>query len=154
MSCRRLQELILRLVGAVEVLAFAAVFMPRAWMEVGHAWLGFPAMPQDPVFESVMRQVSFTYGLHGVALWVIAADVARYRPLVVLTGVGYLAAGPVFVLIDRMAGMPWLWTAGNAGSCLLVGTLLLGLLWLERAEPERREEETVSSARRGEASGR
>jgi len=89
-------------------------------------------MPKGPVFDSVMRQVSFTYGVHGVALWFIAADVGRYRPLVILTMVGYLLAGPVFVATDLNNGMPWSWTAGNGGSCLLIGALLLGLLWGER----------------------
>src|SRR5207249_4383868 len=84
-------------------------------------------------FDSVMRQVSFTYGLHGVALWFIAADVARYRPLVLLTAFGYLLTGPVFLLIDLSNGMAWSWSAGNGGSCLLVGTVLLGLLLGERA---------------------
>jgi hypothetical protein len=132
MRYRRLQAWVLRLVGAVEVLAFGAVVMPRAWMESGHAWLGFPATPEGPVFDSVMRQVSFTYGLHGIALWFIAADVVRYRPLVILTAFGYLVTGPVFVLIDLTNGMPWPWIAGNGGSCFLIGLILLGLLWGER----------------------
>jgi hypothetical protein len=110
--------------------------MPRAWMEAGHASLGFPEMPQGPVFDAVMRQVSFTYGLHGVGMWLIAADVVRYRPLVVLTAAGYLLAGPVFVLIDLTAGMPWFWMAGNGGSCLLIGAIVSGLLWGERASRE------------------
>ena len=133
MIWRRLQAWLLRLVGAVEVLAFGAVVMPRAWMGAGYAWLGVGEMPPGPVFESVMRQVSFTYGVHGVALWLIASDVVRYRPLVVLTALGYLLAGPVFLLTDVSLGMPPSWAAGNGGSCLLIGVLLLGLLWGERA---------------------
>lgn len=128
-----LQAWVLRLVGAVEMLAFGAVFLPRAWMEAIHTGLGLMEMPKGPVFDSVMRQVSFSYGLHGVALCFIAADVRRYRPLVILTMVGYLLAGPVFFVIDLGNGMPWSWIAGNGGSCLLIGTLLLGLLWGERA---------------------
>jgi hypothetical protein len=80
-----------------------------------------------------MRQVSFTYGVHGVALWFIAVDVRRYRPLVILTVIGYLLAGPVFFVIDLNNGMPWSWIAGNGGSCLLIGALLLGLHWGEWA---------------------
>jgi len=109
------------------------VVMPREWMEAGHAWLSTGEMPKGPVFDSVMRQVSFTYGLHGVALWIIASDVVRYRPLVVLTAVGYLLAAPVFLVIDLGNGMPWLWMAGNSGGCLLVGALLAQLLWAERS---------------------
>jgi hypothetical protein len=126
--------------------AFAAVFLPRAWMEAIHAGMGLTDMPRGPVFDSVMRQVSFTYGVHGVALWLIAADVRRYRPLVILTAAGYLLAAPVFFVIDVGNGMPWSWVAGNGGSCLLIGVLLSGLLWGEwaarkgAAPPERVEE--------------
>ena len=128
-----LQAWVLRLAGAVEMLAFGAVFLPRAWMEAIHAGMGLTEMPQGPVFDSVMRQVSFTYGLHGVALWFIAADVRRYRPLVILTAVGYLLAGPAFLVVDLNNRMPLAWTASNAGSCLLIGALLAGLLWGEQA---------------------
>ena len=131
MNYRRLQAWVLRLVGAVEVLAFGAVVLPRAWMNAMHARMGLADMPEGPVFDSVMRQVSFTYGLHGIGMWLIASDVVRYRPLVILTGIGYLAAGPAFLLIDLSNGMPWFWTAGNGGSCLLIGVLVLGLLWAE-----------------------
>jgi hypothetical protein len=133
MSWRLLQAWALRMVGTVELLAFAAVFLPRSWMMATHGWLGLAEMPTGPVFDSVMRQVSFTYGLHGVALWLIAADVVRYRPLVVLTAFGYLLAGPVFIVIDLGNDMPASWTAGNGGSCILVGTVLLALLWGERS---------------------
>jgi hypothetical protein len=114
------------------MLAFGAVFLPRAWMEAVHAGMGLTEMPRGLVFDSVMRQVSFTYGVHGVALWFIAADVGRYRPLVILTAVGYLLAGPVFFMVDLHNGMPWPWIAGNGGSCVLIGALLFGLLWGER----------------------
>jgi hypothetical protein len=127
-----LQAWVLRMVGVVEMLAFGAVFLPRAWMESIHNGIGLTEMPKGPVFDSVMRQVSYTYGVHGVALWIIAADVGRYRPFVILTTIGYLLAGPVFFLVDLANGMPWSWIVGNGGSCLLIGTLLLGLLYGER----------------------
>ena len=127
-----LQAWVLRAVAFVEMFAFAAVFLPRAWMETLHAGMGLADMPKGPVFDSVMRQVSFTYGVHGVALWLIAADVRRYRPLVILTAVGYLLAAPVFFVVDVGNGMPWTWLAGNSGSCLLIGVLLSGLLGGER----------------------
>jgi hypothetical protein len=137
MTWKRLQAWVLRLVGSVEMLAFAAVILPRHWMETMHTALGLSEMPKGPVFDSVMRQVSFTYGLHGVALWFIAVDVARYRPLVILTAIGYLLAGPVFIVVDVTNGMPWSWIAGNGGSCLLIGALLLGLLRGEQLAAKR-----------------
>ena len=115
-------------VGLVEILAFGAVVMPLEWMNAGHEWLGLGDLSQAPAVEAVMRQVSFSYGLHGIALLLIATDVARYRPLVVLSSVGYLAYGAVFLLTDIGLGMPRLWVIGNGGSTLLVGAILLGLV--------------------------
>ncbi len=128
MNFRRAQAIVLRLVGLTEVLAFGAVVAPRAWMEAGHAWLGLGEMPRGAVVDFMIRQASFTYGVHGVALWFIAADVDRYRPLVLLTGAGYLLSGPVFALIDVTAGMPWWWTAIDAVGLLLIGVVVL---WLD-----------------------
>jgi hypothetical protein len=147
MSWRLCQAWALWLVAVVELLAFAAVFLPRCWMATAHAALGLAEMPAGPVFDSVMRQVSFTYGLHGVALWLIAADVVRYRPLVILTALGYLLAGPVFLVIDLGNDMPASWAAGNGGSCLLVGTVLAVLLWGEWAAARRATPQTAPAVR-------
>ena len=132
MNWQRLQAWLLRLVGTVEIFAFAAVFLPRSWMNATHSSMGLAEMPEGPVFDSVMRQVSFTYGLHGIGMWLIASDVVRYRPFVILTAIGYLLAGPVFIAIDLSNDMPWSWMAGNGGSCILIGVLLLGVLLGER----------------------
>ena len=137
MIWRRLQAWVLGLVGAAEVLAFPAVLLPQSSMAATHAWLGLGEMPQAPVFDSLMRQVSFTYGLHGVALLLIAADVVRYRPLVILTAVGYLVTGPVFIAIDIGNGMPWYWIANNGGACLLIGAILVALLVGEKKAGEK-----------------
>jgi hypothetical protein len=133
---RRLQAWILGLVGATEMLAFPAVLVPQSSMAAIHDWLGLGEMPRAPVFDSLMRQVSFTYGLHGVALLFMATDVARYRPLVLLTAVCYLASGPVFIAIDVANGMPWWWVANIGGSCLLIGVILLVVLVGERMSDE------------------
>lgn len=132
MDYRRCQAWVLGLVGLTEMMAIFAVIMPHSWMSAAYEGLGFGGKPQSPVFDSVMRQVSFMYFTHGVALCFIAADVVRYRPLVWLSGIGYLAAAPVFLIVDLSLGMPWWWWASNSGACLLIGVLLLGLLWAER----------------------
>src|SRR6185295_11487803 len=97
---------LLRLVGASEVLAFFAVVMPRSWMEVSHVWLGLGQMPEGAVLMFLIRQASYTYGMHGISLWLIATDVKRFRPFVVLNGISFLLAGPVFFIIDYTAGTP------------------------------------------------
>src|SRR5438046_10519510 len=110
MTSERLQSWLLRIFGSIEILAFFAVVMPRSWMEVTHASLGLGEMPGGPIIMFMIRQASYTYGMHGLSLWILAWDVVRFRPLVIFNGAAYLLAAPVFFLIDYGSGMPWFWT--------------------------------------------
>lgn len=129
MNHRRVQSWVLRLAGAVEVLAFFAVVMPRSWMEASHVWLGLGELPQGAVTMFMIRQASYAYGMHGVSLWVLAADTDRFRPLVLLNAVSFLLAAPVFLIIDYTSGMPHWWTAADTLGCASFGA---ALLWLDR----------------------
>lgn len=119
--------------GAVEILAFGAVVMPRPWMEAAHDWLGLGRMPDGPVLMFMIRQASYVYGMHGILLWLLASDVERFRPLVIFTGVSFLLAAPVFFVIDHTAGMPAYWTAADVLGCGFFGA---ALLWLDRGRAE------------------
>jgi hypothetical protein len=125
MNSLRVQSWLLRWAGSVEILAFFAVVMPRSWMEVSNAWLGMGEMPSGPLIMFMIRQSSYTYGMHGVSLWVLASDVVRFRTLVLLNGISYLLAALVFFLIDLTSGMPWFWTAADALGCGFFGVALL-----------------------------
>jgi hypothetical protein len=127
MDKKQIQRVLLRLAGATEILAFIAVVMPRSWMELSHEWLGMGAMPDGPVLMFLIRQASYTYGMHGISLWVLAMDVERFRPLVILNGVAYLLAAPIFFIIDHTAGMPFWWTIADSLACGFFGA---ALLWL------------------------
>lgn len=120
---------LLRLVGLIEVLAFVAVIMPRAWMETSHTWLGLGQMPEGSVLMLMIRQASYAYGMHGISLWVLASDVKRFRPLLVLNGLSFLLAGPVFFIIDYTNELPWWWTVSDSLSCAFFGA---AMLWLTR----------------------
>jgi hypothetical protein len=126
---RLLVAWLLRLAGAVELLAFVAVVMPQSWMEISHAWLGLGEMPAVPVLMFMIRQASYTYGIHGISLFVLASNVERFRPLIILNGIAFLLAGPVFFLIDYTSGLPWWWAVVDSLSCLFFGA---ALLWLSR----------------------
>ena len=121
----RIQMVLLRLAGTIEILAFIAVVMPRTWMEISHEWLGLCQMPHGPVLMFLIRQASYTYGMHGISLWVLALDVKRFRPLIILNGIAYLLAAPVFAVIDYTTGMPLWWTIGDAVGCGGLGVVLL-----------------------------
>ena len=133
MNRLHLQVWLLRVAGVVEIFAFIAVVMPRSWMELSHTWLGLGEMPAGPLLMFMIRQSSYTYGVHGIFLFVLAANVERFRPLIILNGLAFLIAGPVFLLIDYTSGMPWWWTVADSLSCTFFGA---ALLWLtRRTEP-------------------
>src|SRR6185295_2144901 len=125
MSEEQLQKWILRIAGAFEILAFISVVMPRSWMEAGHAWLGMGVMPDGPLLMFMIRQASYTYGMHGVSLWLLSMDLQRFRPLLILNGISFLVAAVVFAWIDYSAGMPWFWTVSDALGCGFFGAALL-----------------------------
>ena len=139
MKRERWQAWLLRAAGAFELLAFFAVVMPRSWMEASHAWLGMGEMLTSPLLMFMIRQASYTYGMHGISLWIIARDVRRFRSLVILNGVAYLLAAPVFYLIDVSAGIPSWWTVADVLGCGLLGGALLWLTLTGRSSPTVRE---------------
>jgi hypothetical protein len=122
---------LLRYIGVLEMLAFLAVVMPRAWMESSHSWLGLGQMPEGSVFLFLARQASYAYGMHGISLWIIASDLKRFRALVLFNGISFVLAGPVFFVIDYTSGMPSWWIAIDGLSCALFG---LAMLWLNRGD--------------------
>ena len=134
MNSRRILAWLLRLMGSVEILAFLAVFMPRSWMEVSHTWLGMGEMVSGPLIMFMIRQASYTYGMHGISLWVLASDVARFRTLVILNGIAYLLAGPLFFWIDFSNGIPWWWTVIDSLGCGSAGVVILLLSGRRSAE--------------------
>ena len=122
---RKVLVWLLRLTGTVEAFAFVSVVMPRSWMEMSHEWLGMGVMPVIPVLDFMIRQASYTYGFHGISLWVLSFDVERFKPLITVNGIAYLIAAPVFFLIDYTAGMPLWWAVSDSLACGLGGAALL-----------------------------
>jgi hypothetical protein len=118
---------LLRLVGLLEVLAFIAVVMPRSWMEYSHEWLGMGRMPEGSVLMFLIRQASYTYGMHGLSLWVLSFDVRRFRPLIIFNAFSYLIAAPVFFIIDYVSGMPAWWAIEDPIGVGTTGILLFVL---------------------------
>jgi hypothetical protein len=124
----RLLAALLRLEGAIEMLAFLAVVMPTAWMAAIHRWLGLGEFPAARLLDYMIRSVSLLYGMHGVLVWILASDVRRFRPIIIYAAVTYLLGGLAFLGIDLTAGMPGWWTVGEAGSVIWLGLLLVWLL--------------------------
>jgi hypothetical protein len=98
-------------------------------MEISHAWLGLGLMQSTPILMFMIREASYTYGMHGVSLLILASDVDRFRPLILLNGASFLLAGLVFFIIDYTSGMPIWWTIFDSLACGLFGA---AVLWLSR----------------------
>jgi hypothetical protein len=125
--------LFLRIIAVVQMLTFAVVLLPVAWLASWHAWLGLGAMPDDPVLRYVIRGAAFAQGGVGVLVWVVATDVVRYRPLVITTAALSLCAAPAYYFIDATAGMPRWWCLFDFAYCVLAGGGLTLCLCSSRA---------------------
>lgn len=120
----------LRFIAVVQMLTLGIVFVPEAWIDSWHGWLGLGQMPDSPFLRYVIRGASYCQAGIGVLLWVMATDVVRYRPLVIATSAIYLVGGLAFYFIDTIAGLPRWWCLMDSVSCLLAGGVLLTLCLL------------------------
>jgi len=124
----RALTLILRLTGAVCMLALVAVVMPRRWMAVTHDWLGVGTFPDGPIVVYLARSLSAFYAILGGALWVVASDVRRFAPLLVYKALTGLAFGVMLLIVDISVGMPWHWTLQEGPYVLIFSAAILLLL--------------------------
>ena len=104
--------------------AFLAVFLPVDSMASTHRWLGLGEFPRTPVVDYLARSVAAFYGFHGVLLFVISTDVARYRPLVWYVAAMNVAFGFMLLAIDLHAGLPAYWTAFEGPPVVVIGLLV------------------------------
>ncbi|MBN1441695.1 MAG: hypothetical protein JXA90_03250 [Planctomycetes bacterium] len=110
----KILALLLRLNGAAALLAIAPLFFPRAWLADIHEGMGLGAFPEGPIVEYMARSLCAFYFLFGVLLWIVAADVRRYRRIVTFAGCASLAFSLLALVVDLRLGMPasWTWMEG------------------------------------------
>jgi hypothetical protein len=118
---------VLRVVGAVSLLALVFVPVPHAWMDVIHRWLGMGVLPDQPIVSYLARSTSFFYALMGGLMWLVSGDVRRHRAVIVYLGAALTALGLVLGIVDWTARMPSFWLWIEAPSDILIGLLLLAL---------------------------
>jgi len=120
-------RIFLRVLGAVAMLAVAAVFMPREWMDISHRWLGMGPLPQGPIVEYLARSTSMFYAIFGGVIWILASDVRRFGRAITVMAVGMMVGAPVMLMIDLRAGMPAWWIGMEGPVIFLFGVLTLVL---------------------------
>src|SRR5688572_12358578 len=102
--------LLLRGLGALDLLALFAVFMPAWLMASIHEGAGLGRLPSGPAFEYLARSASLLYALQGALAWFLSYDVRRYRKLIRFLAMAGIVQGFFILGVDLHAGMPALWT--------------------------------------------
>ena len=126
-AAERWLALLLRVAGAVCLLALIPLWMPRDWIDAGHRMLGLGSFPDRPIAEYLARSVSALSSFYGGLLIMLSADVRRYAPLIVYQAVAIMALSASGLVVGSWAGMPLWFVGGDAISCwaLCIPMLLL-----------------------------
>ena len=120
--------ILLRLSGVILVAAFPAMLLPVSWMAATHEWLGLGTFPESLLVDYLTRSISALYGFHGVLLFVLSADVVRFRPVVVFVALMGIVFGVMMIAVDLHAGVPWHWTLCEGPVVAVFGAVVLYLL--------------------------
>jgi hypothetical protein len=123
----RILVVLLRTIAAVDSLAIVAVFMPHAWMDAAHRWLGLGTLPDTPIIVYLTRSLSAMYAFHAGLLWMASRDVRHYAALITYVALACVVFGTVLVGIDLRAGLPGFWVAGEGPFFIGVGSAVLAL---------------------------
>ena len=118
---RRLLIVLLRFGALMTGLAFLTVPLPVESMASTHRWLGLGELPQVPIVEYLARSVAAFYGFHGVLLFILSTDVARYAPIITYIAVMNVLLGVMLVAIDIHAGLPVWWIVSEGPPVVLTG---------------------------------
>ncbi len=120
--------IVLRLIGITGLFAIPAIFLPMGWMSAIHEYLGLGAMPEGPIVQYLARSLSAFYAVFSMIVLFVSLDVRKYRSLIKLMALIFLAMGLVLLGTDLSAGMPLSWTLTEGPPTIIVGLLVL---WLQ-----------------------
>ena len=130
--------LFLKFIGSAALLAFIAAVMPEKWIVEIAEELGFDPFPHSPLTFYLARNLSLLYGFTGAALWLVALDISRYRPLVFWIAIGTITFGILQAMVDSLSGLPSWWTLSESLSTFAGGWALLFLERLAIKTPQSR----------------
>jgi len=127
---------VLRINGAITLLALLAVFMPIDWMNQTHEKLGMGPLPRAGIFEYLARTVSALYAIHGGLCFVLASDVRRFGPVITYVAIVEMIFAGLLVWIDIQARMPAGWIATEAPTVVLMSGTILTLRMKAKREKQ------------------
>jgi hypothetical protein len=135
-NSEHLLKALLRITGALCLLAMVAVVMPGSWMDATHRWLGLGPLPSGPIVGYLARALSLFYALLGALLLFCSFTPRRHRALLCLLGVGCAVLGVTMWGVDISEGLPGWWKWGEGPLDLAFGLLIL-VLALRLEAPEK-----------------
>lgn len=121
MAPERVLIVLLRMGALVTMCAFFAIFLPVDFMAATHERLGLGAFPRTAVVDYLTRSVAALYGFHGVFVWIVSRDPARYRVFVWYVAFMNIAFGAMMLGIGLHAGLPRFWSALEGPSVAAFG---------------------------------
>ena len=134
MKSERTLARVLGFVAVLELLAIPTVFLPYAWMDYVHGFLGLGKLPEMPIVVYLARSLSILYAFHGAVTLCLSRDVVRYLPLIGVFACCAMAMGGALLAIDLLAGLPLWWAISEGGFALGFGAIVW---WLRgRVEQE------------------
>ena len=126
-NAERILVILLRIIAVAASLAVVPVFMPHAWMDACHHWLGLGTLPETPIIVYLTRSLSAMYAFHAGLLWIVSRDVRRYAAIITYVAMALMVFGAVMLWIDIRAGLPWFWIAGEGPFTFGMGLAILVL---------------------------
>ena len=125
MNAEKKLVILLRAIAVAASLAVVPVFMPHAWMNACHGWLGLGALPETPIIAYLTRSLSAMYVFHGGLLWIASQDVRRHAAIVAYVAMALTIFGVVMLWIDIRARLPWFWIVGEGPLTMALGAAML-----------------------------
>ncbi len=127
LNSERLLIIILRVLSITALGAIPFVFVPHAWMDAIHDWVGLGSLPDTPITRYLTRSLSAVYAFIGTLVLAMSFDIRRYHGLLRLWMCGFVVMGVVLLGIDMASGMPLSWTLTEGPPAIVLGTILLRL---------------------------
>ena len=115
------------ILGAVLLTALPTAFLPQAWMDSIHRWLGLGELPSIPIIGYMARSLSLFYAMNGALLLFLAVDVRRNSRTLRFLGAIWALFGVGITWIDAVVGLPLYWVLTEGPPTIGVSLLILVL---------------------------
>lgn len=116
---------ILILTGLFLMSAFATTWLPVAWMDSTHRWLGLGEFPKAPITIYLARSTSLLYGVHGLLMLYTGLTIQQHWRFVEVFGWLHIVMGSCMLAIDWTSKMPGYWTALEGPPVAILGVIIL-----------------------------